>query len=61
LEPVDGGSGQQRAGEYDRPLVGVTVRCDHGSFIEVPFDHDLLEVGGGGDRVESSQREVVDD
>jgi hypothetical protein len=58
--PVDGGLGEQGVGERGQPFVGGAVGGDDGGRLEVPFDGDLVEVGGLG-RVVGLECEVIDD
>jgi hypothetical protein len=60
LQPVDGGLGEQRLGERGQPFVGRAVGGDDGGRLEVPFDRDLVEVGGLGGVV-GLECEVIDD
>src|SRR6185437_3653968 len=59
-EAVDCGLGQERVGHHGEPFLGGAVGGHDGRGFPVPFDAELVEVGGFGG-VERGEREVVED
>jgi hypothetical protein len=59
-EAVDGGLCQERVGHQGEPLVRLAVGGDDRGGLEVPFDDDLVEVGGLGG-VQRLEAQVIHD